>query len=252
MSFPTYKEECMSAKGITVMYNLDTEEKVIYQATAFAALMRKVYVWMTLALVVSGLTAMYVAQSSTLMSALITSSSSIWILCIAEIALVIYLTARINKMSFPAAGILFVLYSVLNGVTLSFIFLAYTLNSIASTFFITAGTFAEMSLIGYNTKKDLSGMGRYLLYALIGLIIASVVNIFMASSPLQWIISFAGVIIFVGLTAYDTQKIKHMFLMYGDSVNDSTQKLALMGSLSLYLDFINLFLYLLRFVGDRK
>ena len=95
-------------------------------------------------------------------------------------------------------------------------------------------------------------MGRYLLYALIGLIIASVVNIFMASSPLQWIISFAGVIIFVGLTAYDTQKIKHMFLMYGDSVNDSTQKLALMGSLSLYLDFINLFLYLLRFVGDRK
>ena len=234
------------------MYNLDTEEKVIYQATAFAALMRKVYVWMTLALVVSGLTAMYVAQSSTLMSALITSSSSIWILCIAEIALVIYLTARINKMSFPAAGILFVLYSVLNGVTLSFIFLAYTLNSIASTFFITAGTFATMSLIGYNTKKDLSGMGRYLLYALIGLIIASVVNIFMASSPLQWIISFAGVIIFVGLTAYDTQKIKHMFLMYGDSVNDSTQKLALMGSLSLYLDFINLFLYLLRFVGDRK
>ena len=127
-----------------------------------------------------------------------------------------------------------------------------TLNSIASTFFITAGTFAAMSLIGYNTKKDLSGMGRYLLYALIGLIIASVVNIFMASSPLQWIISFAGVIIFVGLTAYDTQKIKHMFLMYGDSVNDSTQKLALMGSLSLYLDFINLFLYLLRFVGDRK
>jgi FtsH-binding integral membrane protein len=155
-------------------------------------------------------------------------------------------------MSFPTAGILFVVYSILNGVTLSFVFLAYTLTSITSTFFITAGTFAAMSLIGYNTKKDLSGIGRYLLFALVGLIIASVVNIFLASSPLQWLISFIGVIVFVGLTAYDTQKIKQMFLMYGDDVNESTQKLALMGSLSLYLDFINLFLYLLRFFGDRK
>ncbi len=234
------------------MYNLDTEEQVIYQTTAFASLMRKVYVWMALALVVSGLTAMYVAQSASIMTAIATHPSSIWILFIAEIALVIFLTARINKMSFPTAGILFVLYSILNGVTLSFIFLAYTMSSIASTFFITAGTFAAMSLIGYNIKKDLSGIGRYLIYALVGLIIASVVNIFLASSPLQWVISFLGVIIFVGLTAYDTQKIKQMFLMYGSDVNDTTQKLALMGSLSLYLDFINLFLYLLRFFGDRR
>jgi FtsH-binding integral membrane protein len=234
------------------MYNLDTEEKIVYQTTAFASLMRKVYVWMALALVVSGLTAMCVAQNASLMTAIMTHPASIWVLCIAEIGLVIYLTARINKMSFPTAGILFVVYSILNGVTLSFVFLAYTLTSITSTFFITAGTFAAMSLIGYNTKKDLSGIGRYLLFALVGLIIASVVNIFLASSPLQWLISFIGVIVFVGLTAYDTQKIKQMFLMYGDDVNESTQKLALMGSLSLYLDFINLFLYLLRFFGDRK
>jgi len=234
------------------MYNLDTEEKIVYQTTAFASLMRKVYVWMALALVVSGLTAMCVAQNASLMTTIMTHPSSIWILCIAEIGLVIYLTAKINKMSFPTAGILFVVYSILNGVTLSFIFLAYTLTSITSTFFITAGTFAAMSLIGYNTKKDMTSIGRYLLYALVGLIVASVVNIFLASSPLQWIISFIGVIVFVGLTAYDTQKIKQMFLMYGDDVNESTQKLALMGSLSLYLDFINLFLYLLRFFGDRK
>ena len=247
--------ECMKRvlfKQTKTMYELDTEEKVIYQATAFGALMRKVYVWMTLALAVSGLTAMYVAQNAVTMSPKILSPTSILFLCIAEIGLVIYLTARIHKMSFPTAGILFVIYSILNGVTLSFVFIAYTLTSIASTFFITAGTFAAMSLIGYNTKRDLSVIGRYLLYALIGIIIASIVNIFVASSPLQWIISFAGVIIFVGLTAYDTQKIRKMFLMYGDSVNEGTQKLALMGSLTLYLDFINLFLYLLRFFGDRK
>ena len=230
----------------------ENNQPATFIAAAFSALMRKVYVWMALALVVSGMTALYVAQNSALMSLLMSSSASIWILCIAEIALVIYLTAKIDKLSFPTAGILFVLYSILNGVTLSFIFLAYTMNSIASTFFITAGTFGAMSLIGYTTKRDLSAMGRYLLFALIGLIIASVVNIFMGGSMLQWIISFVGVIIFVGLTAYDTQKIRQMFLMYGDGVNDSTQKLALMGSLTLYLDFINLFLYLLRFFGDRK
>ena len=126
------------------------------------------------------------------------------------------------------------------------------MSSITSTFFITAGTFGAMSLIGYSTGKDLSGMGRYLMFALIGIIIASVVNIFMASNGLQWIISIIGVIIFVGLTAYDTQKIKQMFLVYGDDVNESTQKLALLGSLTLYLDFINLFLYLLRFFGKSR
>ena len=163
----------------------ETNQRVIYQATAFSALMRKVYIWMTLALSVSGLTALYCAQNSSIMSTLMSSSSSLWMIMIAEIALVIILTARIQKMSFATAGLMFILYSILNGVALSFIFLAYTMSSITSTFFITAGTFGAMSLIGYSTGKDLSGMGRYLMFALIGIIIASVVNIFMASNGLQ-------------------------------------------------------------------
>jgi FtsH-binding integral membrane protein len=141
---------------------------------------------------------------------------------------------------------------VLNGVFFSTIFLAYTLGSIASTFFITAGTFGAMSLVGYFIKKDLSALGRFLMMALIGLIIATVVNIFIQSSGLMWICTYVGVLIFSGLTAYDTQKIKQMFLMHGAEMNESTMKLALMGSLTLYLDFINLFIYLLRIFGDRK
>ncbi len=214
--------------------------------------MRKVYAWMTLALVVTGLTALYVAQDVRILESLYASRSSIWLLFIVEIGIVIFLTARIHKMNFATAGILFIAYSILNGVTFSSIFLVYTMSSISTTFFIAAGTFGAMTLIGYNTKKDMSGMGQYLLYTLVGLIIASIVNIFMASNGLQWIISFIGVGVFVGLTAYDTQKIKNMFLMYGDDVNESTQKMALLGSLSLYLDFVNLFLYLLRFFGNSK
>ena len=229
-----------------------TEQRYIYQATAFGALMRKVYAWMTLALTVTGLTALYVAQDAKIYSTLFANTTNVWILFIAEIAVVIFLNARIHKMTFPTAGLLFIAYSILNGITLSVIFMAYTVGSISTTFFVTAGTFGAMALIGYNTKKDMSGLGRYLLYALIGLIIATIVNIFMASSGLEWIISFIGVIVFVGLTAYDTQKIKNMFLMYGDDVNESTQKMALIGSLQLYLDFINLFLYLLRFFGRSR
>lgn len=156
------------------------------------------------------------------------------------------------KMSFSTAGIMFALYSVLNGVTMSFIFIAYTSTSIATAFFVTAGMFAAMSFIGFVTKKDLSSFGSFFTMALIGLIIASVVNIFLNSSVMYWIITYVGVLLFVGLTAYDTQKIKQMLIEYGDEVNDSTQKLALIGSLSLYLDFINLFLYILRLFGNNK
>jgi FtsH-binding integral membrane protein len=175
-----------------------------------------------------------------------------WGLIIAEFAAVIYLTARIERMSFMTAGLVFLVYSLLNGVMFSVIFLAYTMESIASTFFITAGTFGAMSFVGYFMKKDLSAVGRFLTMALIGLIIASVVNMFLQSSLLMWICTIGGVLLFSGLTAYDTQKIKHMFLMHGAEMNESTMKLALMGSLTLYLDFINLFLYLLRLFGDRK
>ena len=225
------------------------QEHQIFMATAFSALMRKVYVWMTLALVVTGLTALYVASSTSFMTAIMTNRMAFWLIAIAEIVLVIFLSARINKLSFPTAGLLFIVYSVLNGITMSFIFLAYTRTSIATTFFVTAGTFGAMSLIGYGTKKDLSSWGRYLLYGLVGLIIAMVVNMFIGNGMFDMMISAVGVILFVCITAYDTQKIKRMFLQYGGDVNESTQKLALMGSLNLYLDFINLFLYLLRFFG---
>ena len=205
-----------------------------------------------LALAVTGLTAYYCAYNTNIVYAIVTNQLLFWGLIIAEFAAVIYLTARIERMSFMTAGLVFLAYSLLNGVMFSVIFLAYTMESIASTFFITAGTFGAMSLVGYFIKKDLSAIGRFLMMALIGLIIASVVNIFLQSSLLMWICTIGGVLLFSGLTAYDTQKIKQMFLMHGAEMNESTMKLALMGSLTLYLDFINLFLYLLRLFGDRK
>lgn len=220
--------------------------------TAYRTLMGKVYLWMTLALAVTGLTSLYVASSPGLVQSIFASRGTFWLLVIAELALVFILSARIMKMSFSTAGIMFALYSVLNGVTMSFIFIAYTSTSIATAFFVTAGMFAAMSFIGFVTKKDLSSFGSFFTMALIGLIIASVVNIFLNSSVMYWIITYVGVLLFVGLTAYDTQKIKQMLIEYGDEVNDSTQKLALLGSLSLYLDFINLFLYILRLFGNNK
>lgn len=220
--------------------------------TAYRTLMGKVYLWMTLALAVTGLTSLYVASSPGLVQSIFASRGTFWLLVIAELALVFILSARIMKMSFSTAGSMFALYSVLNGVTMSFIFIAYTSTSIATAFFVTAGMFAAMSFIGFVTKKDLSSFGSFFTMALIGLIIASVVNIFLNSSVMYWIITYVGVLLFVGLTAYDTQKIKQMLIEYGDEVNDSTQKLALIGSLSLYLDFINLFLYILRLFGNNK
>ncbi len=221
--------------------------------SAFGALMRKVYAWMTLAMIVTGLTAYYVASSPELIYKIFAQSSTpMWILIIAEFGLVMVITAAINRLSFAVAGLLFIIYSVLNGVTLSIIFLAYTLSSIATTFFVTAGTFGAMSLFGYVTRRNLSGMGKILVMALIGLIIATLVNIFVKSTGLQMILNYVGVLVFVGLTAYDTQKIKRMFQETGSEINEGTQKLALLGSLTLYLDFINLFLYLLRLLGDRR
>ena len=228
-----------------------SSEKVVEQST-FAILMRKVYVWMALALVVSGLTAYYVAGSEQMLMAIFGNQITFWVLAIAEFGLVIGLTAAIKKLSFPTAAIMFLLFSILNGVTLSAIFVVYTMSSIATTFFVTAGTFAAMAFIGYTTKKDLTKIGGILLMALIGLIIASVVNIFLKNSMMDIVISAIGVLIFVGLTAYDAQKIKEMMLDCGTEVNDFTQKLAVFGALSLYLDFINLFLYLLRFLGKQR
>lgn len=227
-------------------------EKEQMAAVAFPALMRKVYVWMTLALVITGFTAYAVANSPGIMSAIIANRMLMWGLLIGEFALVWYVSARIDRLSLSTATLLFILYSVLNGATLSIIFLAYTMTSIASVFFITAGTFAAMSLVGYFTKKDLSGLGRILFMALIGLIIATLVNVFLIKSGgFSLIVSYVGVLIFVGLTAYDTQRIKNM-LVEADDVSAEAQKIALMGALALYLDFINLFLYLLRIFGGNK
>jgi FtsH-binding integral membrane protein len=213
--------------------------------------MRKVYVWMSLALVITGLTAYMVATSESLLTLIYSNRAVMWIMIGVELAIVIGVSAAINKLSLPVATLLFVLYSVINGALLSSIFLIYTTSSIATVFFITAGTFAAMSIYGYTTKTDLTSMGKLLMMAVIGLIITTVVNLFMKSSGLEMIISYAGVLIFVGLTAYDTQKIKEMCLQAPDA-SETMQKYALLGALSLYLDFINLFIYLLRIFGRRE
>ena len=217
---------------------------------AFPILMRKVYVWMTLALVITGLTAYGVASSPAILQMIYGNSAVMWILIIAEFALVFGVSAAINRISLTTATLMFVLYSVLNGVMLSSIFLIYAASSIATVFFITAGTFGAMALVGYTTKTDLSSMGKILFMALVGLIIATIVNFFVKSSGLDLILSYVGVLIFVGLTAWDSQKIKQMMLEAPDA-SEGMQKMALLGALTLYLDFINLFIYLLRIFGRR-
>lgn len=219
-------------------------------ATAFPALMRKVYLWMTLALAITGMTAYGVATSPGILATIYGSSAIMWGIVIAQLALVLTVSAAINRLSLSVATLLFVLYSVMNGVMFSSIFLVYTASSISTVFFITAGTFGAMSLVGYTTKTDLSSIGKYLFMALIGLVIATIVNIFVGSSSLEMILSYLGVLIFVGLTAWDTQKIKQMLVEAPDA-GESSQKIALLGALSLYLDFINLFIYLLRIFGRR-
>jgi len=232
-------------------YSSISRQEQLQSSLAFPVLMRKVYLWMALAMVITGLTSYYVATSPALLQLIYANSAVLWGLIIGELALVFGLSAAINKLSLPVATLMFVLYSVLNGATLSSIFLVYTESSIASVFGITAITFTVMAVYGYFTKKDLTSWGRILFMGLIGIIIASVVNIFVKSSGLNLIISYIGVLLFVGLTAYDSQKIKEMFMQAPDA-GEGMQKLALLGALTLYLDFINLFLYLLRILGSSR
>lgn len=233
-------------------YDVDSLRNKDYaMSTAFPALMRKVFVWMTLALAITGLTAYGVATSPTILSLIFSSKVTFFGLIIAEFALVFAISGAINRLSLSTATLLFILYSVINGATLSTIFFAFSVATIGKVFFITAGTFGAMALVGYTTKTNLTSMGKLLFMALLGIIIASVVNIFVASSGLDLILSYVGVLVFVGLTAYDTQKIKQMCQAAPDA-GESTQKLALIGALSLYLDFINLFLYLLRIFGNNR
>lgn len=235
--------------------NLDEFNRMVDTAEgtrtiAFPALMRKVYTWMALALAITGITAYGVATSPNLLAMIFGSKIAFFGLIIAELALVITLSARLHKLSLTTATLLFVLYSVINGATMASIFIVYTMSSIAKTFFICAATFGVMAVYGYTTKRDLSSIGKLLFMALIGLIIATLVNLFVRSTGFDLIISYVGVLIFVGLTAWDTQKIKIM-LADAQVMDEGAQKIALIGALSLYLDFVNMFLYLLRIFGNR-
>lgn len=213
-----------------------------------AGVMRKVYGKMSLGLLATALTSFLMLSSPALMSMLFSTTATIWILFAVELGLVIYLSARIDKLSTGTATALFYAYSILNGVTLTPIFLAYTGVSIATTFAITAGTFGAMTIFGYVTRQDLSKIGSFLFMALLGLIVCAIVNMFLHNTMMELLISCGGVLIFVGLTAWDTQAIKRMTAEADPTMMD---KVATMGALTLYLDFINLFLHLLRFFGSR-
>lgn len=228
-------------------YGVSSVEKV---ATNVNKVMRLVYVKMLLAMLVTAVTSMYVASNETLLM-LIYGKPMVFVgLLISQVIVVISLLGRLQKMSTITASLLFYLYSVLTGVVFASILLVYTATSIANTFFITAGVFGAMSVYGYFTSNDLSKMGSLLIMGFLGLIICSVVNIFLKSQPMEWLISFVGVLVFIGLTAWDTQKIK---AAAAHAEGDDVKRLATIGALELYLDFVNLFIYLLRFFGnDRK
>lgn len=213
--------------------------------------MVRVYNWMAAGLAITGFMAFYVSSSPAMMNILFGNPIVPIILIIAQIGLVFWLASRVMQMSVSQATGVFLLYAGLTGVTFSTLFVVYTSASITSTFLVTAGTFGAMSLYGYTTKKDLTSWGSFLFMGLIGLIIASVVNMFMQNSMMSTIISYAGVLIFVGLTAYDTQKIKEMNIIGNEGTDEDTKE-AIQGALTLYLDFINLFLMLLRLMGDRR
>jgi len=221
-------------------------------ATRENALLRAVYNWMVIGLGISGLTAYFTASSPAVLNLIFGNSIVLILLVVAELGMVYAISGGVRNLRVSTATTLFMLFSFVNGLTLSAVLLAYTSESIATTFLVTAGTFGATSLFGYATKKDLTSWGNYLFMALIGLIIASLVNMFLASSAMGWIITYAGILIFVGLTAYDTQKIKKLNATVSPADGESYGRLALIGALMLYLDFVNLFLLLLRVMGGRR
>jgi len=218
----------------------------------FSNVLRRVYVWMALGLLVTAVTAAFVSISP--LSQILAGQPLIFfVLLIAELGLVVGLSWGINRISPATAMLLFFAYAVLNGLTFSVLFVVYTLGSVAHTFLATAALFGVMSIVGYTTKMDLSKMGSFLFMGLIGLIIAMIVNIFWANTALGWIVTFAGILLFLGLTIYDTQRIKRMTaaaLQQGDE--DVQARMGILGALALYLDFINLFLFILRLGGQRR
>ncbi|MCH5216539.1 MAG: Bax inhibitor-1/YccA family protein [Muribaculaceae bacterium] len=230
-------------------YNNNNSSSISALDAYVSAVMRVVYTKMFLALLVTAATSWFVVSNSAITQMIFSGNFSFFALIIVELGLVIAITSAINKISQTVATLLFYLFAVVNGLTISVIFFAYTLQSIAFTFLIAAGVFAAMSIYGYFTKNDLTKVGTFLYMGVIGLIIAGVVNLFLHNSTLHYVVSFIGVAIFVGITAWDTQKIKRMAAM---TPGESVGKLATIGALNLYLDFINLFLYLLRFFGNNR
>jgi len=215
------------------------------------AFVAKVYGWMMAGLMVTGIISVLTINTPALLELVFSSRWTFIGLIAAQLGLVVWLSARVEKMSASTATLVFVAYSALTGLTLSLVFLLYTAASLATTFLVTAGTFGAMSAYGYVTKRDLTSMGSFLMMGLIGMVLASVVNLFLNNETVYWITTYVGILIFVGLTAYDTQKIKEMsaVALQGE---ETEQKGAIMGALRLYLDFINLFLLMLRVMGNRK
>jgi FtsH-binding integral membrane protein len=222
------------------------------QTEASTIFLAKVFSWMAIGLGLTALVAFMVASSETAVQFFHVNRSMLFMVMLAEIGLVIYLSARIEKLEAGTATALFLLYAGLNGITLSWILLLYTATSVASTFLVTAGMFGAMAIYGYVTKKDLSSWGSFLFMGLVGIIIATLVNFFLQSSMMSWVISGIGVLVFTGLTAYDVQRISKMGLTVMSGSESSIKKMAIIGALTLYLDFINLFLMLLRFLGNRN
>ncbi|MGY6030327.1 Bax inhibitor-1/YccA family protein [Phytobacter sp. AG2a] len=220
--------------------------------TGLQTYMAQVYGWMTCGLLLTAFVAGYAASNENIMALVFSSQITFFGLIIAQLALVFVLSGMIHRLSAGVATTLFMLYSALTGLTLSSILYIYTAESIAATFVVTAGMFGAMSLYGYTTKRDLSGFGNMLFMALIGIILASLVNFWLKSETLMWVVTYVGVIVFVGLTAYDTQKLKNIGSQIDVQDKSTLRKYSILGALTLYLDFINLFLMLLRIFGNRR
>jgi len=233
------------------MYNSNESISIGRSTSITNTFFQKVYLWMMVGLAMTALASAFMLSSQTAQQLIFGNKMVFYGLIIAEFGMVIAISAAINKMSATTATLMFVAYSALNGITFAAIFMIYTRSSIVSTFLVTAGTFGAMSLYGYVTKKDLTGFGSFLFMGLIGIVIASVVNIFLQSEMIYWVTTYIGVFVFVGLTAYDTQKIKQIG-QAGFANGEDQQKAAILGALRLYLDFINLFLMLLRIMGNRR
>ena len=229
-------------------YEIRTENR----PTSLTRCLTGVYWWMSFALLISGISAYLVGTSPELTDLFVRTPAVFLVLAIVEIVMVIGITAGIDKLGAATATALFILYAAVNGLTLSVVFVVYTTGSIAETFAVTAGPFGVMALIGTVTGKDLTSLGNLLFMALIGLVIASIVNLFWTNGVLYWVCTCAGILIFVGLTAYDAQKIKKMFVNAGTDDPETVRKIAVIGALALYLDFVNLLLYLLRLFGRRR